>query len=1387
MKTAINLLRYLFTVALFFNFHYGYGQQEKPRLLVPFGHQYGIERTIFSHDNKFIVTSDEALTIISDVRSGKPLYYLNGVRPSISADDNYIATSQDSFVLIWNVAGGKLLRALELPHNIEAKQTRFHSTKNLLIVEESEISIGKATGMGNAGGAGSKPDPDRRLSNVSLWDFISGTKQHDFFSNKEGEDNKANCKACVETVCNIYASWFNQQGDSIRIIYTNLIKTFAIGNYDKPSYACMESPDKKANEKIDPSVKILDGRNIENHSEETTYCYNEFGNYVGSWSRPVKIEVDGMKELEFESISPVYNYQVTYSSKMITLRNLLAKTEKYYEVDGVRRISFNKAGTLMLIEYISESPRIFKTEDVSEPTSIPEKDYEGFPVYIYATRTSTEGNEMAAVFDRMDVAMPAPNVPKPLKRFIPKMPNPMHNMINSMKDDTKNAFTNSGEIINLYNRRTISKIQSLIKLTGDIGFSPDKKIMLLNSGKTIAAYSIPYARILVTLKPSMYGHTIFSPNSKWLVQLTNDSGKVIIINLVNDSIKNYRIPYEKGTLLVLSFSSDSKTVTISNNKGDCSMINVENTALSKERKTIGGYFPSEDGSKYAFVNASDGSVHVYTQKDSAEIFTTKKAYLETGKKEEQVEPGKVRFNYRVGFARNTNSLIVWDAMRIVYIKDIANPKDTQRLTNMSTENHYTKATLSPNGIYINLQLYAGNCVIYNTVNKNNSLYKGLVPGANGLGLLQSMGKMFRTLLSGNNEMFNKEIAQFNDSGDSVFICYNDSASIYSCADGRLLNAFKTKGDIRYFNLKNNLLISCYYGELFFYRINDKQQWFSMIPFTNGETVFMLPNDVFFGSKSATRNLGYIYGDKSLSYKQFDFNSNRPDTVLRALGNTDNKFLGIYDSVLSIRKRREGIKNMNSMNFNNAPEVVILNDKEINGEVKQKEISLKLRMKGNNQYPDRLAVFINGNPMYGEKGMKLLHKAYTMDTTIKLNLTEGKNIVEASVFDVTGVESYRQPVYIQYSPDTRIKKNVYFIGIGAAKYSNSGKNLNWAKNDITGVLDFLNVQFPGRVIIDTLFNNQVTVENIRKLRARLARSQPDDIVIAYYSGHGEIDIDKAEAFFGTYDMDFNDPSKRGISIKDFNDIMENIPSRNKAVFLDACHSGEINKMAWKQNKPVKDNEQKKNELPSATSDADLDKGEAVEMRNPGETDPFDLVLELFTDLYQGNGTNIIVAARGLEAAKECEKIKHGVFTYCVLDGVVQAKADFDSNAVVTIGEVQNYIIRNVPVFSGFCEAAKIQRAAARKENEFNDWAVVDNDSVTIRKKSIVKQMSTEEKKSFIDKHKIERDSYMEMLPPEVLAAKKKIDDTKKQIDEKKEKIEKVKKTLDKFGFPKIPRP
>src|SRR5207249_1333877 len=80
-----------------------------------------------------------------------------------------------------------------------------------------------------------------------------------------------------------------------------------------------------------------------------------------------------------------------------------------------------------------------------------------------------------------------------------------------------------------------------------------------------------------------------------------------------------------------------------------------------------------------------------------------------------------------------------------------------------------------------------------------------------------------------------------------------------------------------------------------------------------------------------------------------------------------------------------------------------------------------------------------------------------------------------------------------------------------------------------------------------------------LRAKglLRESRVDDVVVVFFAGHGLLDA-RLDYYFATVDMDFRDPSKRGLAYESLEGLLEDLRARRKVLLLDTCHSGELDR-------------------------------------------------------------------------------------------------------------------------------------------------------------------------------------------------------------------------------------
>jgi hypothetical protein len=90
---------------------------------------------------------------------------------------------------------------------------------------------------------------------------------------------------------------------------------------------------------------------------------------------------------------------------------------------------------------------------------------------------------------------------------------------------------------------------------------------------------------------------------------------------------------------------------------------------------------------------------------------------------------------------------------------------------------------------------------------------------------------------------------------------------------------------------------------------------------------------------------------------------------------------------------------------------------------------------------------------------------------------------------------------------------------------------------------------------------------------------------------------------------------------------------------------------------------------------------------------------FADLRRGTGAAVISSSSGNEYSLEGEQWKNGVFTYSLLNGLKNRQADANKDQLITVSELQAYVIDQVRKLT---EGG--QNPTVRRENLESDFIV-----------------------------------------------------------------------------------
>ncbi|MFD1553933.1 hypothetical protein DNU06_13990 [Putridiphycobacter roseus] len=462
--------------------------------------------------------------------------------------------------------------------------------------------------------------------------------------------------------------------------------------------------------------------------------------------------------------------------------------------------------------------------------------------------------------------------------------------------------------------------------------------------------------------------------------------------------------------------------------------------------------------------------------------------------------------------------------------------------------------------------------------------------------------------------------------------------------------------------------SSYDGTVKLWDFEQKTLITTIIPFKNNDFIFITKDNYYLISKGAINDFGFKYKDQYFYPDLFDIKYNRPDLVLTALKSKNTELIAAYHQAY--------LKRLKKLNFTedqlgrdfHLPEIEITNLKDLKPKTNKNFAEIKVNAKDSKYKLEKINVWLNGVAIYGVEGFNVSY-ADTSNFAHLFNipLAAGKNRIEVSVQNVKGVDSYKK-TYNLFNTNEVKESNLYLVSIGIGKFKENQYDLNYAAKDAKDIIKtFTDSKSFTNVYSREFTDEEVTLENINTVKPFLEKAGINDMVIVFVAGHGILDED-FNYYFATYDMDFHNPKLRGIPYEIMESLVDNLKALRKLLFIDTCHSGELEK-----------DEVEKVADPSSTekaSDIIFRGGAGVNVKEKekplGLLSTNELMKSLFTDLRKGTGATIIASSAGTEYAMEGERWENGLFTYCLIRGLKNKEADLNKDNKINISELQEYI-------------------------------------------------------------------------------------------------------------------
>lgn len=505
------------------------------------------------------------------------------------------------------------------------------------------------------------------------------------------------------------------------------------------------------------------------------------------------------------------------------------------------------------------------------------------------------------------------------------------------------------------------------------------------------------------------------------------------------------------------------------------------------------------------------------------------------------------------------------------------------------------------------------------------------------------------------------VHELDGAGLSVF-------QLAASSDGRTLATLGYDRLVRLYDLKNNQLT---------HQVFTMEEYGMAI--TNAEGFYM-------SDKKAYQQLAFFYQDKIYSGDQFDAIMNRPDLVMASSPYVDQAYLEVLTAAWEKRMKRLGMSDLQMPS--STPYITIENRNELTTNTNDRTIQLSLSIRDSVDRLEKIMIWVNDVPLFGRDGMELNHE-HQDKVSIDIPLLPEKNYIKFSATNSNGVSSLAETMEIHsFAEDD---PTLYLVTLGTSKYKDSRFDLEYAAKDATDLASLFKEtdQFKDVQSL-VLTDDQVTHQSIDDIRVFLNDAGPNDVVILFVAGHGLLD-NELDYYLATHETDFLDPTSTGISYEALESLLESIAALRKVLFMDTCHSGEIDKEDVSIE--LAEVQQEEGNIQFRSS------GNGVLSTNKGAAQTSMLSRELFADMRSGTGANVVSSAGGVEFAMESDQWNNGLFTYCLLNGIQTKDADLNGDGAIMLSELQEYVGQKVSRMSG-----GKQQPTSRVENLTMDFRI-----------------------------------------------------------------------------------
>jgi WD40 repeat protein len=295
----------------------------------------------------------------------------------------------------------------------------------------------------------------------------------------------------------------------------------------------------------------------------------------------------------------------------------------------------------------------------------------------------------------------------------------------------------------------------------------------------------------------------------------------------------------------------------------------------------------------------------------------------------------------------------------------------------------------------------------------------------------------------------------------------------------------------------------------------------------------------------------------------------------------------------------------------------------------------------------LNLYQNDKLILTDRDIKSKGEGEKVIKTYAVEMANETNEFRVKVVNFQKIESRADVLKIEYTGDIIATSTLHILAVGINKYQNAAYNLNYAQPDAQSFIDKL--QTTGKNIFKSINPIEIYDENATKdhivsaFKSIIARAKAEDVFLFYYAGHGTLDEEHNDEYYlvpTDITKLYGDPAQlaaKGISATELRGYLTQVKSQKQIILMDACHSGGALKSL--------------NVRAAATDE------------------------KAIVQLARSSGVVMIASSGTKQFATEFDQLKHGVFTYALLEGL-DGKAD-NGDKKITVNELKFFMEERVP--------------------------------------------------------------------------------------------------------------